>query len=163
MKKDKSICFRVSGEVHDGLVKVSREERRSLSSTIEIILSDYLHKRKSSAVELRKEKRQYRREALSVPAVIIQADTEQECIVDITELSMGGLKISLAKEMEDRLRMEGQDAKFDVVFNLPSSSKPIRLACQPKRVENNENSVHIGAAFVDTDNHNSKALRSYLM
>lgn len=163
MKKDKSICFRVSGEVHDGLIRVSREERRSLSSTIEIILSDYLHKRKASAVEARQEKRQYPRESLSVPAVIIQADTEQECIVDITELSMGGLKISMAKEMEERLRMEGQDAKFDVVFNLPSSSKPIRLACQSKRVENNENSVHIGAAFIDTDNHNSKALRSYLM
>ncbi|MDD4357380.1 MAG: PilZ domain-containing protein [Smithellaceae bacterium] len=163
MKKDRSICFRVSGEVHDGLIRVSREERRSLSSTIEIILSDYLNKRKSSDVESRKEKRQYPRESLSVPAVIIQADTEQECIVDITELSMGGLKISLAKEMEDRLRMAGQDTKFEVVFNLPSSSKPIRLACQPKRVVNNENSVQIGAEFVNADNHNSKALRSYLM
>jgi hypothetical protein len=163
MKKDKSICFRVSGEVHDGLIGISREERRSLSSTIEIILSDYLHKRKSSVVESRQEKRQYPRESLSVPAVIIQADTEQECIVDITELSMGGLKISLAKEMEDRLRMAGQDAKFEVVFNLPSSNKPIRLACEPKRIVNNENSVHIGAAFIDTDNNNSKALRSYLM
>ena len=163
MKKDKSICFRVSGEVHDGLIRISREERRSLSSTIEIILSDYLHKRKSSVVESRQEKRQYPRESLSVPAVIIQADTEQECIVDITELSMGGLKISLAKEMEDRLRMAGQNAKFEVVFNLPSSNKPIRLACEPKRIVNNENSVHIGAAFIDTDNNNSKALRSYLM
>lgn len=163
MKKDKSICFRVSGEVHDGLIRISREERRSLSSTIEIILSDYLHKRKSSVVESRQEKRQYPRESLSVPAVIIQADTEQECIVDITELSMGGLKISLAKEMENRLRMAGQDAKFEVVFNLPSSNKPIRLACEPKRIVNNENSVHIGAAFIDTDNNNSKALRSYLM
>ena len=163
MKKDKSICFRVSGEVHDGLIRISREERRSLSSTIEIILSDYLHKRKSSVVESRQEKRQYPRESLSVPAVIIQADTEQECIVDITELSMGGLKISLAKEMEDRVRMAGQDAKFEVVFNLPSSNKPIRLACEPKRIVNNENSVHIGAAFIDTDNNNSKALRSYLM
>ncbi len=163
MKKDKSICFRVSGEVHDGLVRVSRDERRSLSSTIEIILSDYLNKRKSSTVESRQEKRQYRRETLSVPAVIIQADNEQECIVDITELSMGGLKISLAKDLEDQLRIEGQDARFEVVFNLPSSSKPIRLACEPKRVVNNENSVHIGAAFVNADNHNSKALRSYLM
>jgi len=163
MKKDKSICFRVSGEVHDGLARVSREERRSLSSTIEIILSDYLNKRKSSTVESRQEKRQYPREILSVPAVIIQADNEQECIVDITELSMGGLKISLAKDLEDQLRIEGQDARFEVVFNLPSSSKPIRLACEPKRVVNHENGVHIGAAFINADNHNSKALRSYLM
>jgi len=163
MKKESSICFRASKELHNSLLQISREDRRSLSSTIAIILSDYLNKRKVSTYETKQEKRQYPREVLSVPAVIKQPDTQQEGIVDITEISLGGLKIMLPKDLEDRLRIDGQGSKFEVVFNLPSSNKPIRLSCESKSFIDSKDSLHIGASFVDTDIQNYKALQAYLM
>ena len=163
MKKDSSICFRASKELHESLLQISKEDRRSLSSTIAIILSDYLNKRKISTYETKQEKRQYPREVLSVPAVIMQPDTQQEGIADITEISLGGLKIMLPKDMKDPLRIDGQGSKFEVVFNLPSSNKPLRFSCESKSFINSIDSVDIGAAFVDADFQNYKALQAYLM
>jgi hypothetical protein len=42
IKKEVTICFRTSEEVRGALQKAAREDRRSLSSTIELILADYL-------------------------------------------------------------------------------------------------------------------------
>jgi hypothetical protein len=163
MKKDSSICFRASKELHDSLLQISREDRRSLSSTIGIILSDYLNKRKVSTKDTKAEKRQYPREVLSVPAVINRPDTEQVGIAAITEISLGGLKVLLPKDLEDRLTIDGQGSKFEVVFNLPSNNRPIRLSCESRCVVDSKDSVHIGASFVDADFQNYKALQAYLM
>jgi len=163
MKKDTSICFRASKDLHEALLKISKEDRRSLSSTIAIILSDYATRRKIVTDESRKEKRQFPREILSVPAVINQPDTDQVGIAAITEISLGGLKILLPKELEERLMIEGQGSKFEVVFNLPSNNKPIRIACESKCSVNAQDSVHIGASFIDADFQNYKALQAYLM
>ena len=164
MRKDSSICFRASKELHDGLLQVSKEDRRSLSSTIAIILVDYLNKRKVSATsDGKNEKRQYPREVLSVPAVINRPDTDKVGIAAITEISLGGVKILLPKELEERLLIDGQGSKFEVVFNLPSNNKPIRLACESRCIIDSIDSVQVGASFVDADFQNYKALQAYLM
>lgn len=163
MKKESSICFRASKELHDSLLQVSKEDRRSLSSTIANILSDYLNKRKVSVRENKQEKRQYPREVLSVPVVINQPDTEQVGIAAITEISLGGLKILLPKELEERLLIESQGSKFEVVFNLPSNNKPIRLSCESRNAIDSDDSFHIGASFVDADFQNYKSLQAYLI
>ena len=164
MKKDSSICFRASRELHESLIQVSKEDRRSLSSTIGIILSDYISKRKVKAgSQVKDEKRQYPREALSVPVVINKPDTDKVGIAAITEISLGGLKILFPKELQDRLMIEGQGSRFEVVFNLPSNNKPIRMACESRCSIDAQDSVHIGASFVDADFQNYRALQSYLI
>lgn len=163
MKKESSICFRASKELHDSLLQVSKEDRRSLSSTIANILSDYLKKRKVSAILDKQEKRQYPREVLSVPAVINQPTTAQMGIAAITEISLGGLKILLPKELEERLAIEAQGSKFEVVFNLPTNNKPIRLSCESRNVVDAKDSFQIGATFVDADFQNYKSLQAYLL
>lgn len=164
MKKDSSICFRASKELHDSLIQISKQDRRSLSSTIGIILSDYLGKRKlNPVVEVKNEKRQYPREVLSVPAVINQPDTDKIGIAAITEISLGGLKILLPKELEERLVIEDQGSKFEVVFNLPSNNRPIRLACESRSLIDAKDSIQVGASFVDADFQNYKALQAYLI
>lgn len=86
--------------MHESLLQISKEDRRSLSSTIAIILSDYLNKRKISTYETKQEKRQYPREVLSVPAVIMQPDTQQEGIADITENFSGRFENNASKGYE---------------------------------------------------------------
>lgn len=164
MKKDSSICFRASKELHEGLMQISKEDRRSLSSTIGIILHDYICKRKvSGGASVKNEKRQYPREILSVPVVINQPDTDKVGIAAITEISLGGLKMLLPKDLEEKLMIERQGAKFEVVFNLPSNNKPIRLFCESKCSIDAQDSVQIGAAFIDADFQNYRALQSYLI
>ena len=163
MKKENSICFRASKDLHDSLLQVSREDRRSLSSTIANILSDYLNKRKVPTKETKQEKRQYPREVLSVPVVINQLGKEQVGLAAITEISLGGLKILFPKELENRLMIDGQGSKFEVVFNLPSNNKPIRLSCESRNVVDSNDCFQIGASFIDADFQNYKALQSYLI
>ncbi len=116
-----------------------------------------------SAVETKHEKRQYPRKAFFAPAVVNQLDTEQEGIAAITEISLGGVKIMLPKDMEDRLKIDGQGSKFKVSFNLPSNNKSICLSCESQNAVNSIDSVHIGASFVDADFQNYQALQTYLM
>lgn len=44
MKKGVTICFRANDELRGVLEKTAHEDRRSLSSAIELILVDYLEK-----------------------------------------------------------------------------------------------------------------------
>ncbi len=76
MKKDSLICFRASKDLHESLAQVAKEDQRSLSTTIEMALTNYLKERRAfKGVE--KEKRQYPRKNLSVPAVINQQERGQ--------------------------------------------------------------------------------------
>ena len=44
MKKEVTICFRTTDRLRVSLEEAAREDRRSLSSLIEIVLTDYLVK-----------------------------------------------------------------------------------------------------------------------
>jgi hypothetical protein len=48
MNKDSLIAFRTSKELHRILTQVAKKERRSLSSMIELVLTDYLKDKKES-------------------------------------------------------------------------------------------------------------------
>ena len=71
MRKDSLMCFRLSKNMHDSLAKLAREEKRSLSSLIEIVLTNYL-KEKKALKAIKQEKRQYPRKTVSVPAFVNQ-------------------------------------------------------------------------------------------
>ena len=162
MKKDSLICFRASKDLHESLDQVAKEDRRSLSSTIEIALTNYLKERKAfRGVE--KEKRQYPRKALSVPAVINQQEQGQMGIGSITEISLGGAKVLIPKEFKHQILIDSQGSRFEIVFNLPAGNKPIRLSCESARVVDSDDSIHVGAYFVDADFKSYKALQTYLM
>ena len=162
MKKDSLICFRASKDLHEGLAQVAKEERRSLSSTIEIALTNYL-KEKKAFQGVEKEKRQYPRRALSVPAVINQQEHGQMGIGAITEISFGGVRILIPKDFKQQILIDSQGSRFEIIFTLPTENKPIRLSCESSRVVHAEDSIHVGAFFVDADFKSYKALQTYLM
>ncbi len=162
MKKDSSICFRASRELHHALIAISRQERRSLSSTINIILADYLKERPATNDAVR-EKRQYPREALSVPAVIDQPDVAQPGIVTIADVSLGGLKISIPRTQENRPAIDAEGARFHAVFHLPSSHFQIRLACESRYALDMADRTCVGAVFVDGNFQSYRTLQSFLV
>jgi hypothetical protein len=162
MNKDSLICFRTSKALHESLAQVAKEDRRSLSSTIEMALTKYLKERKAFQ-GVAKEKRQYPRKALSVPAVIDQQELGQMAVGSITEISLGGVKVLIPKDFKHQILIDSQGSKFEIVFNLPNENKPIKLSCESQRVVDAEDSIHVGASFVDADFKSYKALQTYLM
>ena len=162
MKKDSSICFRASRDLHNALVAISKQERRSLSSTINIILADYLKQRPATTGATR-EKRQYPREAISVPAVIDQPDVAQPGIVTIADVSLGGLRITIPRKQENRPAIDAEGARFHAVFNLPSSHFQIRLACESRYAIDTTDSICVGAVFVDGNFQSYRTLQAYLI
>lgn len=162
MNKNSLICFRTSKVLHESLTKVAKEDHRSLSSTIEIALTHYLKERKAFQAVI-EEKRQYQRKALSVPALINQHRPGQMAIGTIKDISIGGVNVSINKDLKHQLLIDSQGSRFEIVFNLPSEDKPIKLSCESKRVADIEDNIRIGAFFVDGDFKSYKALQTYLM
>ena len=162
MKKDSLICFRASKDLHESLARIAKEDRQSLSSTIEMVLTKYLKERKTfPGVE--KEKRQYPRKVISVSAVINQQEQGQMGLGAITEISLGGVKVLIPKDFKNKILIDSQGSRFEIAFILPTENKPIRLSCESTRVVNAEDSIHVGASFVDADFKSYKALQTYLM
>ncbi len=162
MTKNGHISFRASKDLHESLAQVAKEERRSLSSTIEMVLTNYLKGRKAfRGVE--KEKRQYPRKALSVPTVINQQEPGKMGIGAITEISLGGVRVLIPKDFKHQILIDQKGSRFEIVFNLPTESMPITLSCESNRVVDAEDSIHVGASFVDADFRSYKALQTYLM
>jgi hypothetical protein len=162
MTKESLMSFRVSKDLHESLSQVAKEDRRSLSSTIEIALTNYL-KERNAFQGAEAEKRQYPRRALSVPAVINQQETGKMGIGAITDISLGGVRVSISRDFKQQILIDSQGSRFEIVFNLPSKNKPIRLSCESKRVVDAEDSIDVGAAFIDAEFKSYKTLQTYLM
>jgi hypothetical protein len=162
MKKESLICFRASKNLHETLTQIAKEGQRSLSSVIQMALIQYL-KEKKAFQGVKKEKRQYLRKTLSIPAVIHKQEPEQMGVGAITDISLGGVKVLMPKDFSDNVMIDSQCVKFEIVFTLPAINIPIKLTCEPKRVVDSPDSINIGASFVDANFQSYKALQTYLM
>ena len=162
VKKDSLICFRASKDLHESIAQVAKEEQRSVSSMIEMALTNYLKERKSFPTD-KKEKRLYPRKSISVPTIISQADKGQIGIGSVMDISLCGAGILVPKDLQNNIQIDSQGSRFEIVFNLPSENKPIKLSCESKRISDSEDCVHVGATFVDAEFQSYRSLQTYLM
>ena len=164
MRKDSLICFRLSKNLHESLINVAQEERRSLSSAIEIVLTNYLKERKVLK-GIKKENRQYPRKAVSVPTFINQASSGETKLHtgSITDISLNGVRISIPQDVPCEIFAEPDKCKFEIIFTLPNGNRPIHLTCESRRVLDSKEHIQVGASFVDGDFNSYKALQTYLM
>ena len=98
MKKNSIICFRVGKDLHEALAQIAQNEKRSLSSIIEIVLGHYVQEHKSLKSIL-KERRQYPRSVILAPVLIKQHDSGETKIDtgSITDISLGGVRIAIPR------------------------------------------------------------------
>lgn len=161
--KNSLICFRTSEDLRNALEKISKEERRSLSSTIKTILYKYVEGRKELKY-VKKDRRNYPRKILVAPALIKEFGSEgipQAGIV--LDISLSGFQISIPNDYRFELREDSESSRISVVFTLPDSKKPIDVLCVPKWVYPSDSETKIGAFFVDTDYASNQALQNYLL
>jgi len=164
MRKDSIICFRVSKDLHESLANIARKEKRSLSSIIEIVLSNYVTERKSFKNPT-KERRQYPRKGIVAPVLIKQHDSGETKLDtgSITDISLGGVRITIPRDAKCVILNDAQTSQFEIIFTLPNENKLVYLTCEPRRVFNDEESMHVGASFVDANFQSYKTLQTYLM
>jgi hypothetical protein len=164
MKKDCLLCFRVDRNLQESLVAISLEERQSLSSIIEAVLTAYLQMRKT-AKEINAERRSHQRKAVLAPALIKQFSNGATKLgtAVITDISLGGMHITILKDAKQQLAVAPQKSKFEVVFTLPNDNKPLYMTCESRRVIDSKESMRVGASFTNDATQSYKALQTYLM
>jgi hypothetical protein len=164
MKKEITICFRTNEELRGALEVVAREDRRSLSSAIELILTDYLKKNRDFPDREQHERRRYQRKHVTIPAYVktCEANTSQHGAV-ILDMSLGGVCLSVPKECISQIYDDAENSQFETAFVLPETNKPVKLVCKAERVVPSNGNVYIGASFVDAEFGNYQQLQHYLM
>jgi len=164
MKKEITICFRTNEDLRSALEVVAREDRRSLSSAIELILTDYLKKNRDFAGRGQQERRRYPRKAVAIPAYVKTCDTDttQHGAV-VLDLSLGGMCVSVPRECVSKIYEGGEKSQFETSFVLPERNKAVKLVCKAERVVPSNGNVYVGASFVDADFTNYQSLQQYLV
>ncbi len=164
MKKEITICFRTNEELRGALEILAREDRRSLSSAIELILTDYLKKNRDFPGRDQKERRRYQRKRVTSPAYVktSNGDTSQHGAV-IHDLSLGGVCLTVPKECVSQIHEAGRKSQFEASFVLPDVNKSVKVVCKPERVVPSNGNVYVGASFIDAEFATYQNLQQYLV
>ncbi len=162
MRKSTTICFRANEELRGLLAAAAREDRRTLSSMIELILTGYLEK--NHVFSDRVERRRYPRKQVTIPAYVKVSDagaTRHSAV--ILDLSLGGMRVSVPKEYVSKIYEEGKKSPFEISFTVPSDKKPVRVVCTPERLIPSNGNAYLGVRFVDADFASYQRLQQYLI
>jgi hypothetical protein len=164
MAKKSVICFRASEVLRESLQTVALDEKRSLSSIIEFVLTDYLQNRKISAA-IKDERRQHKRKNISAATLIKQHDSGEARYHtgSIIDISFGGVRIKMPSSIQYEIMSDPKTAKLEIIFTLPNENLPIFITCEPRSFFKTDECIQVGASFVNTDLVSYKALQSYLM
>jgi hypothetical protein len=164
MGKSLMICFRTSEQLRTAIEVIAKEERRSVSATIEKILYKYLEERKAYK-PVQEENRRYPRKTLTAPALIQDLDsdnTSQQAGI-VVDISLDGLQISIPDNYQYDVREDRENSRISIIFTLPDCKRPISMLCEPKRTYPAGSETRIGASIVDTDFASYQAIQNYLV
>lgn len=163
MKKGVTICFRTTDETRSALERAARDERRSLSSLVELILTDRLNEAGKSSAHNPREKRRHERKPVVIPANIKIAGRGSESFGAVVhDLSLAGMGVSVPKECVSKI-YDREGAHFEAFFVLPENEEPIRVTCKAERVVPSSMEARVGASFIDADFDKYQKLQQYLV
>jgi CheY-like chemotaxis protein len=140
--------------------KITEEERQILVSLIEMMLSRSPEEGKGGD----RARRVFDRQNVSIPALIFdaQSETGQPSIGTINDISFGGIRFSVLKELGLLKNIGSETAEFRVFFTLPERSQPVIVKCRQRWLLSSEEEVQIGAASAFTDFIEPTVLREHL-
>jgi hypothetical protein len=81
----------------------------------------------------------------------------------ITDISLGGLRISVPKDHTFEIHTDERTSDFDTLFALPNERRPVNVKCKPQSVFHANGDTQIGASFVDADFNSYQTIRDYLV
>ena len=85
----------------------------------------------------------------SIPAFISGGSVEEKLpIGSIVDISLGGLLISIPREMKHKVLTDPHMTEFEIITTLPDRNQPIRLKCKSRRVVHHKDNIHVGASII---------------
>lgn len=164
MSKNIMICFRTSEELRDAIEQIAKEERRSVSATIEKILYQHVKERWDHKPVLQ-ENRRYPRKIIAAPALITEPGSENRLpkVGIVVDISLDGMQISIPENYQYDIQEDQESFRISIVFALPDCKKPISMQFVPKRIYPASGETRIGASLVDADFSSYQALQNFLV
>ncbi len=142
-------------------------KKEDLCPYLETIVNCHLFnsKGRGSLNGLKRERRQHPRLITSIPAFISNDGSGKARlhVGSITDISLGGLRISIPRGMRHEVLTCPQTPEFEIITKLPDENKPIHLKCKSQRIVYSKDNIYIGASIVDADFRSFKAFKNYLM
>ncbi len=157
MKKEIMIAFRTNNGLRQSLQKVAKEERRSMSSVIEMMIEEGLRAKKLSPDA---DRRMFRRHEYNLPALIRSSEQETPQSGTILDISLGGMKISVSRQA--KIEMENGEGDFYITFPLSADKSTMALKCRQQWINQHNGDVDIGLSFDDCKFADYRRLQRYL-
>jgi hypothetical protein len=154
--KDAVICLRINKNLRSALERMSKTERRSLSSTVQNIL--YTHIEERGLQDLTEEKRQYLRKKISAPALVSGPDGAVHA-GRVRDISLGGICVAAPRDFPCEAK---EDFRISVVFTLPKNETPLAVQCTPRHVRQGTQ-IYVGASFIEDGCQTFEAIRRHLV
>jgi hypothetical protein len=164
MQKDVTFSMRMSKRMRGALTLVARKERRSVSSLLDKIISEYLEKQGLS-LGITDERREHPRKKMNLPSTTFFESVEGPTRVPsvVLDFSKGGVLVSFPKGSSIPFGSSRELPKFGLCFEIPSTGEEIRLNCAARRISDVGDEIQVGAMFEGGKADKIDKLGSYLM
>ncbi|MFW5722425.1 MAG: PilZ domain-containing protein [Desulfohalobiaceae bacterium] len=165
MRKDSIISFRISSDTRRALKDKAKQEHRSVSSLLEVMIEKYLCDGHQPASR-DSERRRFPRRSFQSPA-LVEAKTAQDrrCYLagTIQDISLNGLKVVFPYGEPVNFLREDTNGTFDIILRVPGSHRPVNLTCDVRRLHDTGEEYQIGAEISNAEFQSYQAMQNYLM
>jgi predicted DNA-binding protein len=166
LKKDLTYSMRMSRRMQEALKMAAEQDRRSVASLLDKIISDYLEKEGFSIRQsFNEERRKFPRKRITLPGTTQLNTGSQAKILPsvILDVSMGGALVTYPKGSDLSFASIGEMPQFDLCFELPRSGEHVCLGCSARRISDVGNEIQVGVTFNNSSENDLQKLHDYLI
>ncbi len=166
MEKDVAFNMRMSRKIRAALKKAAKKDRRTLSSMVDKILTDYLMKERFiRESEFGPERRKFPRKKITLPAkTSFKTESKEEVFPSVVlDISMGGALVSYPKGSKIKFMSEGKLPQFGLRLDLPEEEERLWFCCEARHMRDTGTEIEVGAAFGKSNGEAKQKLSSFLV
>ena len=165
MEKNVAFNMRMSGKIRAALKMAAKKDRRTLSSMVDKILTDYLMKEGFIRdPDIGIEQRKFPRKKITLPAkTSFKAESKEEISSVVLDISMGGALVSYPKGSKIKFMSEGTLPQFGLRLDLPGEEEKLWFDCEARHMHDTGTDIKVGVAFGRSNGGTMQKLSSYLM
>ncbi len=166
MEKDVAFSMRMNKRIRAALKRAAKKDRRTVSSLVDKVLTDYLMKEGFiKEREIGIERRRFPRKKITLPAkASFKTESKEEVFSSVVlDISMGGALVSYPKGSQIKFMSEGGLPQFGLRLDLPKEEERLWFDCEARHMRDTGTEIEVGAVFSKSNGGARQKLSSYLM
>ncbi|HEA66743.1 MAG TPA: PilZ domain-containing protein [Desulfobacterales bacterium] len=166
MEKDVAFSMRMNKRIRAALKRAAKKDRRTVSSLVDKVLTDYLMKEGFiKEPEIGIERRRFPRKKITLPAkASFKTESKEEVFSSVVlDISMGGALVSYPKGSKIKFMSEGGLPQFGLRLDLPKEEERLWFDCEARHMRDTGTEIEVGAVFSKSNGGARQKLSSYLM